>query len=83
MTTYGYARVSTDGQTLAAQQAQLSAQGCAKVYSETKSGASVNGRKSLAQAHMGRPLALNRDQRREALARSGEGIDGYCADVRG
>src|SRR5215831_5484169 len=39
MTTYGYARVSTDGQTLAAQDAALSAAGCAKVYGETASGA--------------------------------------------
>jgi DNA invertase Pin-like site-specific DNA recombinase len=38
-TTYGYARVSTDGQTLAAQDAQLHAAGCAKVYSEKVSGA--------------------------------------------
>src|SRR6516162_592331 len=39
MTVYGYARVSTDGQTLASQDAQLHAAGCAKVYSEKKSGA--------------------------------------------
>jgi DNA invertase Pin-like site-specific DNA recombinase len=39
MTTYGYARVSTDGQTLAAQDAQLHAAGCAKVYGEKVSGA--------------------------------------------
>src|SRR5437870_4597226 len=38
MTTFGYARVSTDGQTVAAQVAQLRAAGCAKVYSETASG---------------------------------------------
>jgi DNA invertase Pin-like site-specific DNA recombinase len=33
--------------------------------------------------HMGRPLALNRDQGWEALARRGGGIDGYCADRSG
>lgn len=39
MTIYGYARVSTDGQSLASQDAQLHAAGCAKVYSEKISGA--------------------------------------------
>ena len=39
MTVYGYARVSTDGQTLASQDATLHAAGCAKVYSEKVSGA--------------------------------------------
>jgi DNA invertase Pin-like site-specific DNA recombinase len=42
MTTYGYARVSTDGQSLAAQDAQLHAAGCAKVYSEKVSGAKTD-----------------------------------------
>ena len=39
MASCGYARVSTDGQTLASQDAQLHAAGCAKVYSEKVSGA--------------------------------------------
>ena len=39
MTIFGYARVSTDGQTLASQDAQLHAAGCAKVYSEKVNGA--------------------------------------------
>jgi DNA invertase Pin-like site-specific DNA recombinase len=39
MTIYGYARVSTDGQTTAAQIAELQAAGAAKVYAETASGA--------------------------------------------
>jgi DNA invertase Pin-like site-specific DNA recombinase len=39
MTVYGYARVSTDGQSLASQDAGLHAAGCAKVYSEKISGA--------------------------------------------
>ena len=39
MAIFGYARVSTDGQTLASQDAQLHAAGCAKVYSEKISGA--------------------------------------------
>lgn len=50
MTIYGYARVSTDGQTLAAQDAALRAHGVAKVYSEKVSGASTLNRKALAQA---------------------------------
>src|SRR5512133_2947328 len=39
MTTYGYARVSTDGQSLASQDAELHAARCVKVYAEKISGA--------------------------------------------
>jgi DNA invertase Pin-like site-specific DNA recombinase len=39
MTTYGYARVSTDGQSLASQEAELKGAGCIKVYAEKISGA--------------------------------------------
>ena len=46
---YGYARVSTDGQTLDAQQATLIAAGAEKVFSEKISGA-VTDRRQLARA---------------------------------
>ena len=46
---YGYARVSTDGQTLDAQQAELRSAGVEKVYSEKISGA-VTDRPALAKA---------------------------------
>ena len=42
MTVYGYARVSTDGQSLTSQEAELHAAGCAKVYAEKISGARSN-----------------------------------------
>ena len=42
MTAYGYARVSTDGQSLSSQDAELHAAGCAKVYAEKISGAGAN-----------------------------------------
>jgi Resolvase, N terminal domain len=36
---YGYARVSTDGQSVAAQVVELREVGCAKIFTETASGA--------------------------------------------
>src|SRR4029453_12236349 len=42
MPKYGYARVSTDGQSLASQDAELHAAGCAKVYAEKISGTRSN-----------------------------------------
>jgi DNA invertase Pin-like site-specific DNA recombinase len=49
MPIYGYARVSTDGQSLASQDAELHAAGCAKVYAEKISGARSD-RPELARA---------------------------------
>jgi DNA invertase Pin-like site-specific DNA recombinase len=42
MAVYGYGRVSTDGQSLASQEAELLAAGCAKVFSEKVSGAKTD-----------------------------------------
>ena len=70
MTVYGYARVSTDGQTLAAQDAALHAAGCAKVYAEKASGAKTNRaelRKAITRLGEGDVLMVTRLDR---LARS-------------
>ena len=42
MTIYGYARVSTNGQDLGSQEAELMAVGCAKVFKEKVSGAKTD-----------------------------------------
>jgi len=49
MTTYGYARVSTNGQSLDQQEAELMAAGCDKVFKEKVSGAKTD-RAELAKA---------------------------------
>ena len=49
MTAYGYARVSTNGQDLGSQEAELLATGCAKVFKEKVSGAKTD-RAELAKA---------------------------------
>lgn len=70
MAVYGYARVSTNGQTLASQGAALHAAGCAKVCAEKVSGAKtdrVELGKLLKRLDKGDVLAVTRLDR---LARS-------------
>jgi DNA invertase Pin-like site-specific DNA recombinase len=50
MTIYGYARVSTEGQTLDAQKAQLLEAGAVKIFAETMSGATTTDRAALKKA---------------------------------
>ena len=67
---YGYARVSTDGQSVAAQVAELTAAGAAKVYREVASGAKTDRaqlRRALAALEAGDVLMVTRLDR---LARS-------------
>jgi DNA invertase Pin-like site-specific DNA recombinase len=56
---YGYARVSTDGQTLDAQIATLKAAGAEKVFSEKQSGAKTD-RAALARVLASRCLFRGR-----------------------
>ena len=67
---YGYARVSTDGQSLDAQVRQLTKAGCKKVFREVASGAKTDRaqlRRLLAQLNSGDVLTVTRLDR---LARS-------------
>jgi DNA invertase Pin-like site-specific DNA recombinase len=49
MTTYGYARVSSDGQCLDAQREAFAAAGAVTIFAEKLSGASAANRKELAK----------------------------------
>jgi DNA invertase Pin-like site-specific DNA recombinase len=81
MTYYGYARVSTDGQSLTAQVAELKAAGCTSVFQEKISGARSD-RKQLAKLIAG----LNKDDvlvvtRLDRLARSTRDLLNLLRDV--
>jgi DNA invertase Pin-like site-specific DNA recombinase len=81
MTVFGYARVSTDGQTLAAQDAALTAAGCAKVYSEKASGAKTDRdelRKVVSRLNEGDVLVVTRLDR---LARSTRDLLNIVDDI--
>jgi DNA invertase Pin-like site-specific DNA recombinase len=70
MPLYGYARVSTRDQDLAAQDAELRAAGCAKVFKEKVSGAKTDGpelAKAIGRLESGDVLVVTRLDR---LARS-------------
>src|SRR5262249_21922606 len=81
MTTYGYARVSTSGQDLAAQEAELMAAGCAKVFKEKVSGAKTNRAeltKAIRRLEAGDVLVVTRLDR---LARSTRDLLNVLATV--
>ena len=68
----GYARVSSTGQSLEVQEEQLRTAGCGKLFSEKRSGTSLDGRQALEDAiefaRKGDTLLVTRLDR---LARSG------------
>ena len=83
MTAYGYARVSTDGQSLDAQVKQLRAAGAEKVFRETASGAQTNRRElahALKSLGKGDVLTVTRLDR---LARSTRDLLNTLATVTG
>ena len=78
---YGYARVSTDGQSLDAQRAELAAAGCAKVFAETASGTRADRprlRRALEALDPGDVLVVTRLDR---LARSTRDLLNVLATV--
>ena len=80
---YGYARVSTDGQSVAAQVATLNAAGAGKVFREVASGAKTDRaqlRKAIAALHAGDVLMVTRLDR---LARSTRDLLNTLAAITG
>ncbi len=80
---YGYARVSTDGQSVDAQVKQLRAAGAEKVFRETASGAKTDRaqlRRALDQLDKGDVLMVTRPDR---LARSTRDLLNTLAAITG
>src|ERR1039458_9849431 len=80
---YGYARASTDGQSVDAQVRQLTKAGCKKGFRETASGAKTDRaqlRKALAQLDTGDVLVVTRLDR---LARSTRDLLNTLAAITG
>jgi DNA invertase Pin-like site-specific DNA recombinase len=70
MAIYGYARVSTDGQTVAAQVAEITKAGATKVFSETASGAKTDRAQLSKVLRVLQPGATLMVTRLDRLARS-------------
>ena len=82
MTAYGYARVSTNGQDLVSQEAELLAAGCAKVFKEKVSGAKTDRAelaKGIRRLEPGDVLVVTRLDR---LARSTRDLLNIVATIR-
>ena len=82
-TAYGYARVSTDGQSVEAQVRQLTKAGCKKVFREVASGAKTDRaqlRRLLGQLEAGDVLTVTRLDR---LARSTRDLLNTLATITG
>ena len=82
MTAYGYARVSTNGQDLGSQEAELLAAGCAKVFKEKVSGAKTDRAelaKVIRRLEPGDVLVVTRLDR---LARSTRDLLNIMATIR-
>src|ERR671934_1736934 len=82
MTVYGYARVSTNGQDLGSQEAELVAAGCAKVFKEKVSGAKTDRAepaKVIRRLEPGDVLVVTRLDR---LARSTRDLLNIVATIR-
>lgn len=82
MNLYGYARVSTNGQALDAQVAQLEAAGCARIFQEKVSGAKTDRRelkRLLRSLRVGDILLVTRLDR---LARSTRDLLNILASVK-
>ena len=78
MATYGYARVSTNGQDLGSQEAELLAAGCAKVFKEKVSGAKTDRAELARRLEPGDVLIVTRLDR---LARSTRDLLNVLATV--
>ena len=81
MTIYGYARVSTNGQDLAAQEAELMAAGCSKVFKEKVSGAKTDRAELAKVIRMLEPGDVLVVTRLDRLARSTRDLLNVLATV--